>query len=184
MSEWLFAGVTTMPLLTMDTIRNVVASERGMREWKTSLSMRMGSGRVTSFADYFCFRRMDAHETDVRFCDRIDERTTMLVPFYEFPMVPPVVARVVLPLIPAVRLPRVAHYFANTEKSEGPEVRKRYERAYVVEWAYGIAAALGFDVEVFRRVWICDMECIAFLRQFVSFTDFFVDYIDYRVARV
>ena len=83
--------------------------------------------------------------------------------------VPPVVAGVVLPLSLAVRLPGVAHYFGNTEQSEGPEVRKRYERAYVVEWAYGIAAALGLDVEEFRRVCICDTECIAFLLQFVSF---------------
>ena len=184
MSEWLFDGRVTMPLLRMDAIWNVVVSERGMREWKTSLSMRICSSRVISFADYFCFRSMDAHETDVRFCGRFDDRTTMLVPFHEFPTAPPVVAGVIPPLSPAVRLPRVAHYFGNTEKSEGPEVRKRYERAYVVQWAYSIAAAFGLDVEVFRRVWICDTECIAFLRQFVSFQDFFVDYIDYGVARV
>ena len=184
MSEWLSDGGATMPLLRMDAIRNVVVGERGMREWKTSVLMRMGSGGVISFEDYFCFRGMEAHETDVRFCGRLDDRTTMLVPFYDFRMVPPVVAGVVPPLSLAVRLPRVAHYFANTEKSEGPEVSKRYERAYVVEWAYAIAAALGLDVEVFRRVWICDTECIAFLRQFVSFSDVFVDYIDYGVARV
>ena len=59
------------------------------------------------------------------------------------------------PLSLAIRLPRVTHYFRNTEMSEGPEVRKRYERVYVVEWAYGIAV-LGLDVEVFRRVRNCD----------------------------
>ena len=80
------------------------------------------------------------------------------------------------PLSLAVRFPRVAHYSGNTEKSEGHEVRKHYERAYVVQWAYVVAAALGLDVEVFRRVWVCDTECIAFLRQFVSSPDFFVDY--------
>ena len=37
---------------------------------------------------------------------------------------------------------------------------------------------------MFRRVCICDTECIALLRKFVSFSDFFVDYIDYGVARV
>ena len=111
MSEWSFEGGATMPLLRMDAIRNGVVSERGMQEWKTSLSMRMGTGRVISFADYFCFRSMDAHETDVRFCGRFDDRTTMLVPFDEFPMVLPVVAGVVPPLSLGVRLQRVAHYF-------------------------------------------------------------------------
>ena len=160
MSEWLLDGGATVLVVRMDAIRNVVVVERGMHEWKTSLSMRMGSGRVISFADYFCFRSMDAHETDVRFCGRFDDRTTMLVPFYEFPMVLPVVAEVVPSLSLADRLPRVAHYFGNTENSEAPEVRKRYERAYVVEWTYGIAAAFDLDVEVLRRVWICATECI------------------------
>ena len=184
MSEWLFEGGTTMPLQRMDAIRNVVVGGRGMREWKTSLSMRMGSGWVIALPKYFCFRSMDAQKTDAGFCGRFDERTTMLVPFYEFAMVLLVVARVLPPLSLAVRFPRVAHYFSNTEKSEVPKVGKRYECPYVVEWAYGIAAALGLDFEVFRRVSICDMECIAFLRKFVSFPVFFVDYIDYGVARV
>ena len=118
MSERLFEGGTTMPLLSMDAIRNVVMGERGTREWKKSLSMRMGSGWVISFADYFCVRSMDAQKTDVRFCGRFDERTTILVPFYEILMILPVVARVVPPLSLAVRFPRVAHYFSNTEKSE------------------------------------------------------------------
>ena len=175
MSEWLLEGGTTTSLLRMDSIRNVVVGERGMREWKTSLSMRMGSGRVISFTYYSCFWSMESHETDVLFCGRFDERITMLVLFYEFPMIPPVVSGVVPPLILAVRLPRVGHYFGNIEKSEGFEGTKIYERAYVFEWAYGIAAALGLGVDVFRRVWICETECIAFLRQFVSFPDFLAD---------
>ena len=74
---------------------------------------------------------------------RFDERTKMLVPFYEFPMIPPVVTGVVPPLSLAVRLPRVPYYFGNMEKSQGADVRERYERAYGIEWAYAIAAALG-----------------------------------------
>ena len=116
-----------MPVLTTAAIRNVLMRERSAREWKMSLSMLMGSDRAISFADCQCFRSMDAHETDVRFCGRFDERTTMLVPFYEFPMIPPVVAGVVPPLSLAVRLPRVAYYFGNMEKSQGADVRERYE---------------------------------------------------------
>lgn len=61
MSAWLFDGGRTIPLLRIDAIRNVMVSERGMREWKTSLSMRRGSGRAISFADYSRVRSMDAH---------------------------------------------------------------------------------------------------------------------------
>ena len=78
---------------------------------------------------------MDAHETDVCLYSRFDECTTILVLFYELPMVPPVVAGVVPPLSLGVRVPRVAHYLVNNEKSEGSEAWKRYERAYVVEWS-------------------------------------------------
>ena len=118
MHTWLIEGGTPMQVLTTAAIRNFVTGEQSAREWKTSLSMLMGSGRVISFADYQCFRSLDAHETDVRFCGRFDERTTMLVPFFEFPMIPPVVAGIVPPLSLAVRLPRVAYYFGNMEKSQ------------------------------------------------------------------
>ena len=164
MHTWLIGGCTPMPVLTTATIRNVVMEERSAHEWKTSLAMRMGSDRVISFADYQCLRSLDAHETDVWFCGRFDERTTMLVPFYESPMIPLVVAGIVPPLSLAVRLPRVAYYFGNMEKPQGADVRECYERAYVIEWAYAMSAALALDVEVFRRVWVCDTECIGFLR--------------------
>ena len=141
-----------MPVLTTAAIKNVVMGERSAREWKTSLAMLMGSGRVISFAYYQCFRSMDAHETDFRFCGRFDERTTMLVPLYEFPMIPPMVAGIMPQLSLAVRFQRVAYYFGNMEKSQGADVRERYERAYVIERAYAMAAALGLDVEVFRKV--------------------------------
>ena len=62
-------------------MRYVVVDERGQREGKTSLTMFIGAGRVISFPDYACFRGMDAHETDVRFCGKFEERTKMVVPF-------------------------------------------------------------------------------------------------------
>ena len=65
-------------------MRKVVVDERGQREGKTSLSMFMGAGRVISFPYYACFRGMDAHETDVRLCGKFEERTKMVVPFYDF----------------------------------------------------------------------------------------------------
>ena len=100
-----------MPIPTTGANRNVVVDERSVREWKNSLSMLVGSGRAISFAEYRCFRSMDAHETNDRFCGRFEERTTMLVPSYGFPMVPPVVAGNVPPLSLAIRLPRVGYSF-------------------------------------------------------------------------
>ena len=46
-----------------------------------------------------------------------------------------------------------------------------------------MAAALGLDVDVFRRVWVCDMDCNGFLRPFIWCPDFFVDYMDHGVER-
>ena len=141
MHTWLFEGCERLPMLGCDAMRKVVVDERGQREGKTLWSMFKGAGRVISFPDYACLRSMDAHETDVRFCGKFEERTTIVVPFYDFPVVPPVVAGVVPPLSIAVRLPRVAYYFGQTEKSQEQVGRKRYERAYVIEWAYAIAAS-------------------------------------------
>ena len=131
-----------------------------------------------------CLRGMDVCETNVRFCGKLVERTTILVPFYDFPVVLPVVAGVFPPLSIAVRLPRVAYYFGQTEKSQEPAVRKRYERAYVIEWAYAIAASFGVDLGIFRRVWTCDSEFIEFRRKFIGFPSFFVDYMDHAMTRV
>lgn len=86
--------------------------------------MLRGSGRAISFSDYFCFRSVDVHDTDGRFRGRFDERTTILIPFYEFPMVPPVSAGVISPLSLAVPLPRIAQYIGNTENAEGTELRE------------------------------------------------------------
>ena len=108
----------------------------------------------------------------------------MLVPFHEFPIVPPVVAGIVPPLSLAIRLPRVVYYFGYTEMTKGAEVRERYERAYVIEWSYAIASALGLDVTIFRRVWICDNGCIGFLRQVLGFPNFFMDYVVHGGANV
>ena len=55
MDTWLIEGGTPMPVLMTAAIRNVVMGERSAREWKTSLSMLMDSGRDISFADYQCF---------------------------------------------------------------------------------------------------------------------------------
>ena len=108
MHPLLFEGVERLPMLGCDLMRNVVVDDGGQREGKTSLSIFMGPGRVISFPDYACFCVMNAHEADVPFCGKFEERTTMVVSFYEFPVIPPVVAGFVPPLGIAVRLPRVA----------------------------------------------------------------------------
>ena len=133
MHTWLFDGGESLSMLGCDAMRNVVVYECGERNAKTSLSMLMESGRVKSFPEYAYFRGMDVHETDLRFRGKFEERPEMVVPFYDFPVVPPVVAGGVPSVRTAVRQPRVACYFGQTEKSQEPAVRKRYERAYVIE---------------------------------------------------
>ena len=61
-------------------MRNVVVDERGLREGRTSSSMFMAAGRAISFPDYARFRCMDANETDVLFCGKLEERKTLVVP--------------------------------------------------------------------------------------------------------
>ena len=183
-SAWLFDGVGRFPVMSSGSVRNVVVEERLHREWKTAFSLLVGSGRVISFADYTCFRGLHAHDTDVRFCGRFEGRTTTLVPFYDFPAVPSVVSGLFPPLSLSVRLPRVAFYFGQVVLSASGVIRKRYESAYVIEWAYAVAAALGLEWGAFRRVWVCDEECLAFLRKFVGFPDFFVDLVDHSVIKV
>ena len=108
MDTWMITGDTPIPVMMMDAIRNVVMGEYLGREWRKSIAMPMGSNCVMSYADYPCFRRMDAHETYVRFRGRFDEPTTISAPFYEFPMIPPAVADFVSPVGLSFRLPRVA----------------------------------------------------------------------------
>ena len=105
---WLFEGGERLPMLECDVMRNVVLDERGPRDGKTSLSIFMAAGRVISFPDCACFRGKKAHETDVRFCEKFEKRTTMVVPFSDFPVVPPVVADVVPSLSIVVGQPRAA----------------------------------------------------------------------------
>ena len=136
MNTWLFDGGERLPMLGCDAMRKVVVGERGQREGKIPLSMIMCAGRVISFPDYACFRSMDAHEMDVRFCGKFEARTKMVVLFYDFPVVRPGVAGIVPPLSIAVRLQRVAYYFGQTKKSQEPEERNRYERAYFIEWCH------------------------------------------------
>ena len=88
------------------------------------------------------------------------------------------------PLSLSVRLRRVAFYFGQLVLSASEVIRKRYERAYVIEWAYEVAAALGLEWGAFRRVWVCDEECFAFLRKFVGFPDFLVNLVDHSVIQV
>ena len=126
-----------------------MADKRLRREWKTAFSLLVGSGRVISFADYTCFRGLHAHEIDVRFCGRFEDCTTTLVTFFGFPTVPSIVSWVFPPLSLSVRLPRVAFYFGQVVLSANEVIQKRFECAYVIEWAYGFAAALGLELGAF-----------------------------------
>ena len=167
-SAWLFDGLGRLPVMSSRSVRNVVVDERLQREWKTAFSLLVGSGRVISFADYTCFRELHAHETDVRFCGRFEDRTTTLVPFYEFPAVRSVVSGLFPPLSLLVRLPRVVFYFGQVVLSSG-RMRSR------PHWVWNGERFEGCG---------CDEECLAFLRKLVCFPDFFVDLVDHSVIKV
>ena len=43
---------------------------------------------------------------------------------------------------------------------------------------------MRLDLGIFRRVRICDSECIEFLRKFIGFHSFFVYYVDHAMTRI
>ena len=156
MNEYLIRGNGRHPMLTDFRFRNVLIHENGPRRWKTAFSLLVGTGRVVSFQYYTYFREMGSHGTDVRMAGRCEDRTKQLVSYDEFPEVPLCVARIIPPRGLAVKGPRVAHYFGATTEARGERTRKRYETAYMLEWAYAIEASLTVEYAVYNPLWVCD----------------------------
>ena len=116
---------------------------------------------------------------------RYENRTKLLVSYDEFPEMTLCVEGIIPPRGPAVQGPRVAHYFgATTTEARGEPTRKRYETAYVLEWAHAITASLTVEYAVYNRVWVRNERCVGLLRKFVWFGDFVVDFVGQDIAVV
>ena len=115
---------------------------------------------------------------------RFEDRTRLVVPFYELPEVPMCLAEIIPPRGLAVKSPRVAYYFGATVDSRFMWVTKQYATAYVLEWAHAVAAALKLEHVMYNRVWVSKERCVGFLRKFVLFKDFVVDAVSHAVTQV
>ena len=106
---------------------------------------------------------------------RATNRTSLMIPWSRFPLIPIEVLSAMPPQGLSVRLPRVAYYSSLRVRDESDDVRMRYDAAFMIEWAHSVATALTLEIENNRRVWTCSDECIAFLSRFESLDDFYVD---------
>ena len=115
---------------------------------------------------------------------RAANRTSLMIPWSRFPLMPVEV----LPAMPlqglSIFLPRAAYYFSLRVRDESDDVRMRYDASFMIEWAHSVANAITLELENQRRDWTCSDECIAFLSRFESLDEFYVDCVGRFVSRV
>lgn len=120
----------------------------------------------------------------MRLSGRFEDRTPLMIPFYELPEVPVCVAGIISPRVLAIKSPRVAYYFGATVDARSGSVKRRYATSYVLEWAHAVAVALTLENAIYNRIWVCEERCVKFLRKFVYFEDFVVEVVGHEVAQV
>ena len=175
LERYLFEGDVAYPGLGDRSLRDVVFRSGCVRPWKTSYSLMNGSHVCISYRDFFTLRGKLAHAYDVMMAVRIQNRTLLMLPFSRFPPLPVEVLGALPPQGLSVHLPRLALYSSNCAQCSPESVRIRYEVAFLLEWAYSVAAALTLEIETNAPVWKCSAECIDFLELFSSLDDFFVE---------
>ena len=106
---------------------------------------------------------------------RAANRTSLMIPWSCFSLMPVEVLSAMPPQGLSVLLPRVASYFSLRVRDESDGVRMRHDAAFMIAWAHFVATSLTLEIENHRRVWTCPNECIAFLSRFGSLDDFYVD---------
>ena len=115
---------------------------------------------------------------------RFEDRTWLVVAFKELTEVPMCLAVIIITRGLAVKSPRVAYYFRATVAFRYKSVEIRYAKAYVLEWAQAVAAALKLEHVMHSQVWVCEERCVEVLRKFVLFKDLVVDAVGHAVAQV
>ena len=157
------------------TFRDVLVHTEAISRWKTSYSLMCGTGVAIAFRDYSVLLGPLTREYEVNMGTRAADRTSLMIPWYRFPLIPVEILSAMPPQGLSVRLPRVAYCFSRLVRDESDEVRICYDAAFMIEWAHSVATALKLEIENNRCVWKCSDECIVFLARFESLGDFYVD---------
>ena len=173
--RYLFDSTRPYPGFADHTLRDVLVRTDVIRRWKTSYSLMSGTSVAISFRDYSVLRGPLTREYEVNMGTRPANRTSLMIPWSRFPLIPVEVLSAMPTQGLSVRLPRVAYYFSLRVRDESDDVRMRYDAAFMIEWAHSVTTALTLEIENNRRVWTCSDERIAFLSRFESFDDFYVD---------
>ena len=173
--RYLFGPTRPYPGFGDRTLRDVLVRTEAIRLWKTSYSLMCGTSVAISFRDYSVLRGPLTREYEVNMGTRAANRTSLMIPWSRFPLMPVEVLSAMPAQGLSVRLPRVAYYFSLRVRDESDDVRMLYDAAFMIEWAHSVATALTLEIENHRRVWTCSDECIAFLSRFESLDDFYVD---------
>ena len=84
---------------------------------------------------------------------RAANRTSLMIPWSRFPLMPVEVPAAMPPEGLSFRLPRVAYYFSPRVRDKSDDVRMSYAAAFMIEWAHSVAAALKLEIGNHRRVW-------------------------------
>ena len=86
---------------------------------------------------------------------RAANRTSLMIPWSRFPLMPVEMLSAMPPQGLSVRLPRVANYFSLRVRDESDDVRMRYDAAFMIEWARSVETALTLEtraIVAFGRV--------------------------------
>ena len=173
--RYLFYPTRPYPGFCDRTSRDALVRTEAIRLRKTSYSLMCGTSVSISFRHYSVRRGPLTREYEVNMGTRAANRTSLMILWSRFPLMPVEVLFAMPPQGLSVRLPRVAYYFSLRVRDESNEVRIRYDAAFMIDWAHSVANALKLEIENTRRVWTCSDECIAFLSRVESLEDFYVD---------
>lgn len=136
------------------------------------------------YRDIIVFRGKLSHAYDVMMAGRLQNRTFLMLPFSHFPPIPVKLACRLPPEGLSVRASLFAYFFATHAQSASKAVRIRSDVAFLIEWAHNVTTALVLGQDVHARVWKCSVAYIAFVEQFLSLGDFFVEAVSRFVVSV
>ena len=121
--------------------RDVLVSTEAIRRWQTSYSLMCRTSEAISFRDYSVLRGPLTREYEVNMGTRAANRTSLMIPWSRFPVMPVEVLSAMPSKGLSVRLPRVAYYFSLRVREESDDVRMRYDAAFMIKWPHSVATA-------------------------------------------
>ena len=146
LDSYLFDPTRPYPGFRDLTLRYVLVRTEAIRRWKTSYSLMCGTSVAISFRDYSVLRGPLTREYGVNMGTRAANRTSLMIPWSRFPLMPVEVLPALPPQGLSVRLPCVASYFSLRVREESDDVRMRYDAAFMIEWAHSVATELTLEI--------------------------------------